>query len=372
MLLKLPIIIDNKVVFTLFKIIKYDAYYVLSLFENINNNDNINCDVLSDKNNINKSEGNIIKIILSNNITGYEFYNIYVPLKLFIINNHLLSFYFFMTNFRSTINNNFDFFTCFNNILKNKLNIQLIEKTNYIKYQNKILDIINSEYLILNNNKKYNKEFWEIINLTLNSSLFILWLNKLNITNIKLTKKIQNITNILKNIKYSFDFSSEYTFSDHMLNKDNNEIEYNNLINNNYYYLLINNNKNLLVKIEKKENNLVKLYNFNNFIEYNKYKWYRYSLETKINENKIYFYLFFNNNTLFNLISKCNIKINISVINNIINYFLYDQIKSNLISFILKNNNNNEELTDINIIKSNSYTIDFFKSICIKYESNFI
>ena len=36
MLLKLPIILDNKIVFTLFKLIKYDTYYLLSLFENIN------------------------------------------------------------------------------------------------------------------------------------------------------------------------------------------------------------------------------------------------------------------------------------------------------------------------------------------------
>jgi len=39
MLLKLPIISDNKVVFTLFKLIKQNTYYILSLVDNINNDD---------------------------------------------------------------------------------------------------------------------------------------------------------------------------------------------------------------------------------------------------------------------------------------------------------------------------------------------
>ena len=371
MLLKLPIVIDNKVIFTLFKLIKYETYYLLSLFYNINN-DNINCDVISDKNCITKSDSNIIKIILSNNITGYEFYNIYVPLKLFIINNELFSVYFFITYFCPPyLNTNFDFFSYLNIILKNQ-NLQLIKEENYIKYQTSIFKIINSEYLLLNNNNKYNKEFWEIINLILSTSLYILWLNKQNITNIKISKKIQNIVNIIKNIKYSIDYSNEYTFNEHMLNKDNHEVSLSDLIINNNYYLLITNKKYLLVKIISKENNFIKLYNFDNYLQYNKYKWYIYSPDTNINEKKIFYYLFFNNVTLHNIINKYNTKININTINNIINYFLYNQIKSNLFIFILENNNNDELLTDINIIKSNSYTSEYFKSICLKYENNFI
>ena len=123
MLLKLPIIIDNKVVFTLFKLIKNNTYYILSLFDNINNND-INCDVISDKTCTTKSDGNIVKIMISNNITGYEFYNIYMPLKLFIVNNELVSIYFFIKYFcplhLDKINAKFDFFICLNNILKKK------------------------------------------------------------------------------------------------------------------------------------------------------------------------------------------------------------------------------------------------------------
>jgi len=371
MLIKLPIVIDNKVVFTLFKLIKCETYYLLSLFNNINNDD-INCDVILNKTCITKSDGNIIKIMLSNNITGYEFYNIYVPLKLFIINNELISVYFFITYFCPLyLNTNFDFFSCLNIIFKNK-NLQLMKQENFIKYQTSIFEIINSEYLLLNNNKKYNKEFWEIINLLLSTCLFIIWLNKQNIANIKILKKIQTITNIIKNIKYSIDYSNEYTINDHMLNKDNNEVLLSELIINNKYYLLINNKKYLLVKIISKENNLIKLYNFDNYLHYDKYKWYRYSPDTNINEKKIFYYLFFNNITLFNIISNCNNKININIIDNIINYFLNNQIKSKLFSFILENNNKDELLTDINIIKSNSYTVEYFKLTCLKYENNFI
>lgn len=366
MLLKLPIILDNKVVFTLFKLIKYDTYYLLSLFNNIDINDN-NC--------IPKSEGNIIKIIISNNISGYEFYNIYVPLKLFIVDDKLVSIYFFITYFSffyiDDLNVNYDFFIYLNNILKTK-NLQLLKQENYIKYQNNIFEIINSEFILLNNNKKYNKEFWEIINLLLNSILFFFWLNRQKNINIKIPKKIQNFSNVIKQIKYSIDYSEEYTFNNHILSINNSELSLNDLIVNNNYYLLINNKKYLLVKILSKTKNLIKLNNFNNNIEYGKYKWYKYSPDININEKKIYHYLFFNKFTILNLINKFNSKIETKINENIIDYFMNGQIKSKLFSFILENNKNDEIITDINIIKSNSYTIDFFQLVCVKYENNFI
>ena len=145
MLLKLPIIIDNKVVFTLFKLIKHDTYYLLSLFDNIINDD-INCDIISDKvSKINEiKQHNIIKIMISNNITGYEYYNIYLPLKLFIVDNLLISIYFFIMYFYSLniFNINYDFFYYLNITLKTK-NLELVKKENYIKYQNEIFKIIN-------------------------------------------------------------------------------------------------------------------------------------------------------------------------------------------------------------------------------------
>ena len=67
MLFKLPIIIENKVVHTLFKLIKNNTYYTLSLFNNINN-DEINCDVLSDKTCTTTSDGNMVKIMITQNI----------------------------------------------------------------------------------------------------------------------------------------------------------------------------------------------------------------------------------------------------------------------------------------------------------------
>ena len=374
MLFKLPIIIDNKIVFTLFKLIKNNTYYILSLFDNINNND-INCDVISDKTCTTKSDGTIVKIMISNNITGYEFYNIYMPLKLFIVNNELVSIYFFIKYFcplhLDKINAKFDFFICLNNILKKK-NLQLMNQNNFIKYKTNIYEIINEEYILLNNKQKYNKEFWEIINLLLNLSLFILWLNKENITKIKISKKIQNIITTIKNIKYSIDYSEKYTINTHILNKDNNELSLNDLQVNNSYYLLINDKKYLLIKILSKENNLIQLDNFESKIQYEKYKWYRYSPDIGINDKKIFYYLFFNKVSIFSLINKCNPKINVNIIDNIIDYFMSNQIKSKLCLFILENNNNDELSTDNDIIKSNSYTAEFFKSICLKYENNFI
>ena len=365
MLLKLPIIIENKIIFTLFKLTNYKTYYLLSLFQN---NSDVNNVMLFDK----ISNDIIIKILLLNNVNGYEIFNLYLPLKLFIIDNQLISLYFYMINFCLIIDNTYDFFNSLNFILKNKINLELIKKINYNKYQDEIFTFINNQYLQLISNKKYNKEFWEIINLLLNSSIYILHIiniNNINIINCNILKKIQNIANIFKNIKYSIDYSNKYTFNEHLLNIKNNEVKLNDLINDYFYFLLIDNKKNLLVKIESKQHNFVKLYNFNNSIDYNNYKWYKYSPNTSITENKIFFNIFFNTESLYNIINKFNPKI--SNINNIIDYFLKNRIKSNLFTYILENNNNDEEKTDINIIKSNSFTIDFFKSICIKYELNY-
>ena len=54
-----------------------------------------------------------------------------------------------------------------------------MNQNNFIKYKTNIYEIINEEYILLNNKQKYNKEFWEMINLLLNASCFIIWINSI-------------------------------------------------------------------------------------------------------------------------------------------------------------------------------------------------
>ena len=62
MIVKLPIIINSKVVYTLFTLTKYEKYFILSIFENITNNISIT------DNNINKYDLSLIILLTCNNI----------------------------------------------------------------------------------------------------------------------------------------------------------------------------------------------------------------------------------------------------------------------------------------------------------------
>jgi len=210
MIIKLPIINNNKVVYTLFKLEKIDNYLLLSILENSNiSNDNFfNCDLLSselnktieipgeseervyspDLRNANRhrldklkspDEISFIKILTCNNINGISYLNIFFPLKLFIIDSNIFCIYFFMINLTSNFRNKLDFFYNLNEILIKKFNFRIIEFNNLLKYENNIFEIINNEYKDFIVNKKFNKEFWEMINILLNLSIFILWANNI-------------------------------------------------------------------------------------------------------------------------------------------------------------------------------------------------
>jgi hypothetical protein len=379
MILKLPIVINNKVVNSLFKLKKYDNYFILSLLENnnISNNNLFNSDLLSsDKllsNSIvdkNPTEISLIKILTCNNINGISYINLYFPLKLFIINKTILSIYFFTINLTSNFKNKLDFFYNLNNTLINKYNLSFINFNNYDEYQNDIFSIINKQYLFLINNKKFNKEFWEMINLLINCSGFILWLNNTNNIKNKLLKKILIISNSLKLIQYSINYSNAYNIGDHMKNSNNECLKLENINEDNSYFILINEKKYIYVKVLKIIDKSIYIDCFKDSIIFNKYSWFIYPPDTKINNTKIFLKLLNSQDTLKIIINKFNSKLNDNTINNIMNYFLKDHFKSYLYDFILENNENDINKTDEDIIISNSYTELFFLSICEKYKDN--
>ena len=88
MLIKLPIVDDNKIILQLFRLQNINDIFILSLVET--------CDEYIDNtDNKNKITNNFIKVLCSNKINGITYLNIYFPLSFHIINNKLWSIYFF-------------------------------------------------------------------------------------------------------------------------------------------------------------------------------------------------------------------------------------------------------------------------------------
>ena len=362
MILKLPIIINNKIINSLFKLNRYTDYFILSLFESYID-DELDSTV---KNTLDIS---LIKILTCNNVNGLSYLNLYFPLKLFIIDDCLITMYFFIINLTSNFKSNLDFFYQLNEVIINKYKLSIINFDKYDKYQDKIFKIVNEQYLFLINNKKFNKEFWEMINLLLNCSGFILWLNNANINKNKLFKKISNITNSLKLVKYSINYSNDYNLLEHIKISNNENLKFSDIQVNMCYYMLINDIKYIYVKVLKINANFIDINCFNNPILFDKYKWFIYPPDTKINKTKIFLKLLNKEDTLKIIINKFNSKLNENTINNILNYFLKNQNKSELFEFILDNNLNDKIKTDIEIINSNSFTESYFLSICNAYYS---
>jgi len=341
MLIKLPIILNNKINYTLFRLIKLDKCFTLSLMEKIDS-------------------GNIIKILCSNKINGIDYLNIYLPLKIYQIENYLINIYFFYINLTNDENNKINFFFELNTILMNNYNLKFIEFQHFKKYESKIYEFINNQYLTLINNKWFNDNFLEIINLLINTTGFVLWMDtnkKLD----KLPKNIHKIINLIKLIKYELNNSNKYTLVEHIDKIDNKILSLSDIVIDKQYFISINNNKNIFIKVISKNNNLIKVEGIPNDILFDTYKWYNYSHIDNNKLNKIYLHLLKNKDIYKVIITKLTDAQNI---NNITSYY-YDEPNKSLLNISLINDNINE----LDIIKSANINFEFFKYICDKYSN---
>jgi hypothetical protein len=447
MIIKLPIIIDNKIYYSLFRLVKNNNIIKLSLMENHNIIENdIEYNILSQdkalKNkdisinisphtpeiNKKKNKDNLIKVLLCNNISGYELLNIYLPIEFEIIEDYIISEYFFIINIYSNLKYKLDFFNNLNEIINNKFKLSLLPINCYYLLNKKIINYINKQYLIIINNKKFNKDFWTLINLILSSSCYLNWIkdidisdnklkilnnnvelsdssimgdsnkryinvespnnfieqnhldcnNQVNITKLqlssdmsenslkknKISKKILQITNLLKNISFSINYSNKYKLDEHIKYKYNNKLELKDIIEGNIYFLSLNNYKNIIIKVKHINNNIIEIENSKNTINFYKYTFYNYFPDITITKEKIFYYFINNEEILQTIINKLDSTIGTIQIRNIINYFQNNQIISELSFFILENNENNLIKAHTEILKSNSYTNEYFKNIC--------
>ena len=340
-----------------------------------NNNDELNnkSDELNNNNDINKNKyinsNHLLKIILCNDY-GINYLNLFTPLKLYIIDDkYVWNIHFIQTSFLSKYENaNIDFINILNNYLIKNFNVEILKINNLKSCEKSIWKIINNEYnLLVNNQDKNNLDqfiiiLWNTINILLNSSLYILYYcSNISVKKLKdyykkhqISKKIIYIYNIIKLFKFSINLSNNYTFIEHLNNIKKISVELNNIKINQNYFLIINPNKFLLVTINNIINNIIICNNILE-IDYNKYKLSYYSPNINITNYDLIISLLNNKEILYQLIN-----------NNINNTFLLYFIEKPLISNLYYISTD----SDLEIIKSNSYSKDFFLQIVKNYSDN--
>jgi len=371
MIIKLPIIEDNKIIFSYFKLDKNNEYFILSFIEN---------NEIKDSKYFLK-EVNLIKILCFNNVKGIVYINLYLPLKIIITDKYLWTNYFFKIAIISDFIYKFDFFYELNNIINKKYNLEFINLKNInnsTKLEELIWKISNNEYNIyLQNNNfdnfdNYIKFLWEFMNLIMNMAMFLIFIfpNYTN-KNIKayqtknnILKKIILIANIFKNIKYKIFSSNDYFILDHLKYLNNENIKNStDLEINKKYFIKINKIKYILVNIDKIVDNKIFINNIS--VDFDKYEWYYYIPNVKISIQNIFLILFDKKEIYSHILSKIDSNIDIKYHDKIIDYFINKPILSNLYYLLNKFKENKDSYLEI--LKSNNYDYNFFQDIIKTY-----
>ena len=363
MLSKLPIILNNKITYILFRLEKktIDNTIVYSLYI-LNNETNIN----------------IIKVLGCNKINGFNYLNIQLPLNFVIIDNLAVCDYFFQINLISDFCNDIDFFKNVKDFF-NKLNIKIVESGDYnlidkilidklYEYRNKVdtrplhygvsgkdsnLHVCaESEYNVVDNNVlwyvvndsnidllkpdyvdcelKDQNNFWNNINLLINISLLLLY-NKTDIKKNKY-KKLYKIIDKIKTHNFSINCSDLYNLDQHLSNIDNKELSIYDLEVNKDYFVNIK-KKILFVKILEKNINIITISNHS--VNFYNYKWYNYHPSIKNTKDNIFLNLLLNK-YIYKIIIDTQYPL-LKNTNNIINYYTLDHVLSKLNEYYYQN-----------------------------------
>jgi hypothetical protein len=385
MLSKLPIIINNKIVYILFRLKKNCLQ---------NNGVSYSLYILNNDNNI-----NIIKVLGCNKINGFNYLNIQLPLNFIIINDLAICDYFFQINLISDFSNDIDFFKNMKDLFM-KLKIKMIVNGDYNKIDKLLINRFNDKE-IRNPNQDINKllfeqnSFWNDINFLINTSLLLLYNN--TIIKKDKCKKLYNVISKIKNRKFSINCSDLYNLNHHLINLNNNNISIYDLEINKNYFISIKENKILFVKIINKTNNIITISNTS--VNFYDYKWYYYHPSIKNTKDNIFVNLILNKE-IYEIVINTYYP-SLKNVNNIIEYYISDHILSKLFNSggsvlvppdtkinsisqsIIPVESQNEVMYDVKgsnlileddllILKKNSYDNEFFLNICKKYDNEYI
>ncbi len=377
MLIKLPIIKNNKIDIINFKLIKGDSKYLVEPL-NVKKND-------------------LFKIMISNKEFCLNDFNIKFPLEIKILDNkYLFSKFFFIT----ALSNGFDCEINFFSVLLNELNKISKKKLSYLDINyltNNITDIIKKVNVNIESKSTFDnfKEMEIYIDNQLNYTLNLIYLLiykypqynnkdfKNNSNNDFIPKKILSCMNIIKNYNIKFKGSEKMSVLNHMDNLLNNKIETNNIKKNVSYFFKFNDLKVVKMKVNNIQNNSVVFENMRT-IEINSYKIYNYNpifqshlnFEYFIKELMKYNYCFqleiaskllkkneLDIKNILNFIYKDNTNyINLASLRNL--NFIFNELESEY--YNLKDVN-----LEINIIKDGDITIEYINYLSNKYKDNF-
>jgi hypothetical protein len=196
MIIKLPVCIDDKILFNYFILNKENDNIILECF-----------DIKYEKK-IKK-----MKVPLCNNFEGISYIDIYFPYNIKIINDKLICNNFFEKVFLSHNQLEIDFFYNLEKITKSEFNLDFINKEDLKTLESKIWKYwVNYDDIITTENYElFLKNLWNVLKLYYNFSIYLIYL-KPDFTNKtikeylkihKLEKKILNLANVIKALKFS-------------------------------------------------------------------------------------------------------------------------------------------------------------------------
>jgi len=360
MIIKLPICNDNKIIYTNFLLEKKINKYILQLF-------NRNYEKKISK----------IKVPLCNNFEGISYLDLMLPMELTLINNKI-----FFNNFMQKIllsQNNLpiDFFYNLEIYLKEDKNTFLTitdlnnNEKNLWKYWNNYDDNIPTETSNIT-----IKKLWEVVQLYLNFGIFLIYKNPLYtnktikdyLHSFELNKRITNITNSIKNIKYSMNSSNDYTINEHCNHITTKQIKISDL-KIGFKYFIKNNNKFFQIEIKNIVDNMIYTNNNQAYI-FSNYEWYFYIPNLEFTNELILFNLLNNKHIYAELFEKTNLKIESIHSQKLLEFYTNDNndISINSSLAVLRKFFE-KEFDDFTILENNNYSDMFFEYITKKYTS---
>jgi hypothetical protein len=354
MIIKLPICVEDKILFNNFLLEKTNNTFTIKVFN---------------RNYENKIEK--IKVPLCNNFEGISYIDLFFPYEIKIVDKKLICNNFLHKIFLSENDLEIDFFIILENIIFKEYQIDFLKKSDLVIYEFRIWKYWMEYDDHIEPTVNLNKKLWEVIQLYLNFSLFLIYrkpdftsktIHDYLKTN-KLEKKVMNIANIIKTIKFSIFSSNEYCFYDHFLRQAKNKTKLSELkIGFKYFIKNLDGNKFFQVEITGITNNIIHTENNQAYI-FENYEWFFYIID--IDFEIIMFNLIKNNKVYEDLFEKTNLKIEAIHGKKILDYYF----NNNECSLIYFRKFFPENYSDVEILKRNNYSNTFFNYITQKYSS---
>ena len=376
MLIKLPIIINNKIDIINFKLIKNDNKIIVAPLD--------------------YRKEDLFKIMISNKEFCLNNFNVKFPLEMKILDNKFIfSKFFFITTLTNGFNCELNFFS---NLL-NEINNIFQKKYSYIDLnylKNNITEIIKKTNIEIESRMTF-EDFNDMeiyidnqLNYTLNLIYLLLYKFpeyttkdfKKSSVNEYIPKKILMCLNLIKNYSLKFKGSEEIPINQHFDNLINDKIETKSIKKNNSYFFKLDDSKVIKMNVNNIQNNLIILNNGKE-INLDSYKIFNYNpiFSSHLNFNYFIKEIIKHNYKFKLLIAPKLFKKNELDIKNILNFIYLD--KKNFINLAsLRNLNyifNNldfeqynlkEVNLEMNILKDGDVTKEYMNYLSNKYKDD--